>query len=80
MDEPFMIVAGFSFENVKDSDFGKPFLYVVDLKDEQQRAQFIFENGNLVEKVSTFSDIKRQDKLNQILAINFDEIRGEFSA
>ena len=80
MDNAFMIVAGFAFEKVNTPTFGKPYIFITDLKNQQQRAQLILENGQLIEKVSTFSDALRQNKLTQVIALNQEEIRGELSA
>ena len=80
MDNSFMVVAGFFFEKIVKSDFGKPFLRVIDLKNEEQRAQYVVLENEFLEKVSTFSDKTRYDKLQQLLVTNAEEIREEFNA
>ena len=80
MDNSFMVVAGFSFEKIVETDFGKTFLLVIDLKDEKQQAQFVLNGNELLEKVSTFSDKVRYDKLRQVLATNEEEIKEELNA
>jgi len=80
MDKSFMIVAGFSFEKVEVSKFGKPYLLVVDLKNEDQQAQYVVSVEGVVERVSTFTDSDRREKLQQVIATNTTEILEEFDA
>ena len=80
MDNSFMIVAGFSFEKVEMSSFGKPYLLVIDLKNEEQQTQYVVSEDDILEKVSTFSEKARYDKLKQVIATNKTEILEEFNA
>jgi len=80
MDKSFMIVAGFSFERVEESKFGKPYLLVIDLKNEEQQAQYVVSPEGIVERVSTFTDPGRRGKLQQVIETNTTEILEEFDA